>query len=59
MYELWEMAVLSEGEDPIPLILIDRYDKPEEVIRESMKQRSDGNLVQITDNKGKKIYFKR
>lgn len=58
-YELWETVILSEGEEPTPLILIDRYDKPEDVIRESMKQRKEGKLVKITDNNGKEILFKR
>ena len=50
---------LSEGEEPTPFMLIDKYDKPEDVIRESMKHRNAGKLVQITDNKGKQIFFKR
>ena len=59
MYELWEMVIMSEGENPTPLMLIDKYNKPEDVVSESMKQKKEGKLVQITDNKGKQIFFKR
>jgi len=53
MYELWEMIQLSEGEELVPLLLIDKYNTPKAVITESINQTKDGKLVRIVENNKK------
>jgi hypothetical protein len=55
MYELWELVQLSEGEEPIPMILIEKSDDISFILKESIKQNTIGKSVVMTYSDGEKI----